>query len=1104
MSPAGGGVAVVCRSTAPATASSGRSVPGGNEDNNIGQNSGTHLANEGIVLPSTTMQRRSASERDLVEGLVPRRRQSPSRTDRGLFTLPRLPLKKSCPSSSTVGFVGRRDIKYTSLENTSDATPQQTPTLGRSSRSTERRSIFSSIVRSFSVKRPPAKKNLSLSNGDLTRPAATGHRPTRLTVGALRNDEACDYDKAVDDAGDDGSGMAFVVGGIAGIRNHGNTCYLNAIVQCLSNTDAFAEYLVLNRYQVDLSYARKNNRKKYGTRGEVTEQLALLIKSLWSSTMYPEISARLKSVVGKYGPQYAGSEQHDAQEFLIWLLDKVHEDLNRANKTKYKKVDSKGSVLGKPDEFLAARALASHARCNSSFVQELFQGQTKLTLTCPLCRRECKTFDPYVCLSLPIPLKLKRLVPVHLINLTGDNRQLEFAIELFDNSTIRDLREKVSDRYRIPARNLLFMQLLPETEGGFGSVYADSDSVVSLLDDLRSRGNSRFVTCLETPKPKKTNEHGEHVMVIWQNRTTVGGPFGPPYVIQVRRDISFDNLRLLMLDTMAELFNDEYLHEDGDCAHYDGGTEDLNQQLLSGGGGGGSSKELASSSTQYSFRNDERHVFDLEGVNLTPRASTDTIDNLSHRYIVHQQTDKWVDRSQLARQTPATSGTLSERPIVPEFPTSCFSILCADMLPERNELRASDELPLYTDPVEHITAVQYPSVAKHLRLVLEWRDERICERIREPSGPLRDESLCGLDEADGEAAVPVDLNDCLNAYFSEELLEADEAWLCPTCERRQQVLSKLDLWTTPDVLLIHLKRFKQVNQERSKISSLVEFPLTGLDLSRFAAQRGDSPDLLRRERDRDLPKDTFFTWSPWKNSVHRSPLRNVDPRNPHNFIYDLYAVCNHHGTMQTGHYTAFCKNPVNGLWYHYDDAIVSTVTDESHLTTRDAYILFYQRNTFNVSQSCSSSSSGYSSGSNDSANRHWSIHREQFFYSSAPSSSFDNLYNNDRQTQTPQPRRKWRNTKRYATMGSGERRSRGGEPGRPLTAENTGRPNRDVMKDVGSDTSLVIGGSTGLTSKDVSSCVPKNSQSAANINELYAEADEYVLRPAIYCTVTSV
>ncbi|OQR71938.1 ubiquitin carboxyl-terminal hydrolase 15-like, partial [Tropilaelaps mercedesae] len=249
------------------------------------------------------------------------------------------PLKKG--SSSSGGLVGRRDIKYTSLENGADATPQQSLGLGRSSRSTERRSILSSIVRSLSVKRPPAKKNISLSNGDLSRPLAG---PTlQTTVGGQRNDEACDYDKAVDDT-DDGSGAPLVVGGITGLRNHGNTCYLNAVVQCLSNTDAFAEYLVLNRFQVDLTYARKNNRKKYGTRGEVTEQLALLIKSLWSSsTMFPEISARLKSVVGKYGAQYSGLEQHDAQEFLIWLLDKVHEDLNRANKTKYKKVDSKAS-----------------------------------------------------------------------------------------------------------------------------------------------------------------------------------------------------------------------------------------------------------------------------------------------------------------------------------------------------------------------------------------------------------------------------------------------------------------------------------------------------------------------------------------------------------------------------------------------------------------------------------------------------------------------------------------------------------------------------------------------------------------------------------------
>ena len=123
-----------------------------------------------------------------------------------------------------------------------------------------------------------------------------------------------------------------------------------------------------------------------------------------------------------------------------------------------------------------------------------------------------------------------------------------------------------------------------------------------------------------------------------------------------------------------------------------------------------------------------------------------------------------------------------ERPIVPEFPSQSFSILCADMLPERNEIRASDDLPLYTDPVEHITAVskvQYPSIAKHLRLLVEWRDEMIVSKVLEPPGPLRDESLRGLDELDGEATVPVDLSDCLNAYFSEELVSSSQDKVFP-------------------------------------------------------------------------------------------------------------------------------------------------------------------------------------------------------------------------------------------------------------------------------------------------------------------------------------
>lgn len=126
--------------------------------------------------------------------------------------------------------------------------------------------------------------------------------------------------------------------GVTGIRNHGNTCFINAVLQCISHTDVLAEYFVLDKYKIDMSRRNKLNSKKFGTKGEVTEQLALLLKALWACQYTPEFSTIFKQVVERHGPQYKGTQQHDALEFLQWLLDKVHEDLNMASKRKYKSI----------------------------------------------------------------------------------------------------------------------------------------------------------------------------------------------------------------------------------------------------------------------------------------------------------------------------------------------------------------------------------------------------------------------------------------------------------------------------------------------------------------------------------------------------------------------------------------------------------------------------------------------------------------------------------------------------------------------------------------------------------------------------------------------
>lgn len=126
--------------------------------------------------------------------------------------------------------------------------------------------------------------------------------------------------------------------GVTGLRNHGNTCFINAVLQCISHTDILAEYFVLDQYKVDLSRRNKLNSKKFGTKGEVTEQLALMLKALWACQYHPDLSTTFKAIVERHGNQFKGTQQQDAQEFLQWLLDKVHEDLNTASKKKYKPI----------------------------------------------------------------------------------------------------------------------------------------------------------------------------------------------------------------------------------------------------------------------------------------------------------------------------------------------------------------------------------------------------------------------------------------------------------------------------------------------------------------------------------------------------------------------------------------------------------------------------------------------------------------------------------------------------------------------------------------------------------------------------------------------
>jgi len=551
------------------------------------------------------------------------------------------------------------------------------------------------------------------------------------------------------------------------------------------------------------------------------------------------------------------------------------------------KIESKG----RDDALIASESWRRYLLRNDSALIDTCFGQLKSHVTCTNCRSESVTFDEYSSLSLPLPVRNLRNVHILISPLPIGSAPVKLTLEVDVTMAMADLSAFLLKS--LEPHRVLSMTVTNEDDSDEMSMTADSGYDLVDAHDAESDSPGSFVHVGEAPyspvaavitssSSAGSNQTAGSQRVFFHFSTVENRH---PYCVwrNYYRDDSKNISVCSFVGNSETLVAFQLQHA----------APDIQPQF--------SYRKPTvpshSSSTVGSHsRSGEEIPIGAESIinSTSPTIEYFAVDVCTGYRAVISTT--FSSHERIALIGHPTRFTVKRGCTNRDILRSIFAIMRRCFREDSVYCKAGMATDLQKMPYQVLVTNHNASIVKH---AIDCNDEIfeidnkqgkavICVVWRRDSDDLDADQIDFVRSIDcetsssapGSSGQKLNIYQCFDKFCEREQLADAETLLCSQCKQHLAPIKKMDIWSAPDILILQLKRFLYVPGQyvvhREKLNDFVEFPVDGLDLSRYVIgpQQPSSPPL-----------------------------------------YDLYAVSHHSGGLSGGHYTATCRNFFDMKWF---------------------------------------------------------------------------------------------------------------------------------------------------------------------------------------------